>query len=115
MRPQSRGIPTAFHGYRATLPHSGFETGEDAFELEQSAGEAIVHVARLRNSPPKIRRRGIGIALDDCDLVDDVTQHAGGAHTSQTAADHQSASRGHGPVPIGGGERSRTSAAPLMW
>jgi hypothetical protein len=99
MRPQRRGVPAGFHGYRATLTHPGFEAGEEAFELAQSASEQIVNVASLWNALSKVGPRGIGIAFDDRDLVEDVAQNAGGAHPRQTAADHQSASGGHGPLP----------------
>src|SRR5215472_9561293 len=99
MRPQRRGVPAGFHGYRATLAHPGFEAGEEALELAQSASEQIVNVASLRNARSKVGRQRIGIALDDRDLVEDVAQNAGGAHARQTAADHQSASDGHGPLP----------------
>src|SRR5215471_17430335 len=98
MRPQRRGVPGGFHGYRAALTHPGFKAGEEALELAQSASEQIVNVASLRNARSKVGRRGIGIALDDRDVIDDVAQNAGGAHARQTAADHQSASGGHGPL-----------------
>src|SRR5262249_47897860 len=88
-----------FHGYRAALTHPGFEAGEEALELAQSAGEEIVNVASLRDARSKVRRGGIGIALDDRDLVEVVAQDTGGAHARQTAADHQSASGGHGRPP----------------
>src|SRR5215471_15592416 len=97
MRPQRRGVPAGFHGYRAALTHPGFEAGEEALELAQSASKQIVNVASLRNARSKVGRRGIGIALDDRDLVEDVAQNAGGAHARQTAADHQSVSGGHVP------------------
>src|SRR5215468_11351215 len=99
MRPQRRGVPAAFHGYRATLTHPGFEAGEEALELTQSASEQIVNVTSLWNTLSKVGRRGIGIALDNRDMIDDVAQNAGGAHARQTAADHQSASGGHGRLP----------------
>src|SRR6516162_2972627 len=99
MRPQRRGVPAGFHGYRATLAHPGFEAGEEALELAQSASEQVVNVASLRNALSKVGRRGMGIALDDRDLVEDLAQNAGGAHPRQTTADHQSASGAHGPLP----------------
>src|SRR6516165_12006730 len=109
MRPQRRGVPAGFHGYRATLTHPGFEAGEEALELAQSAREQIVNVASLRYARSKVGRRGVSIALDDRDLVEDVAQNAGGAHARQTTADHQSASSGHGPLP----PRSANLAAPV--
>src|SRR5215469_6046605 len=99
MRPQRRGIPSCFDGYRATLTHPRFEAGEETLELAQSASEQIVNVASLRNALSKVGRRGIGIALDDRDLVENVAQNAGGAYPRQTTADHQSASGAHGPLP----------------
>jgi len=86
-------------GTAPRFAHPSFEAGKEALELEQPASEQIVNVASLRNAGPKVRRRGIGIALDDRDLIEDVAQNAGGAHARQTAADHQSASGGHGQLP----------------
>ena len=40
-------------------------------------------MAGLRNARSKFGRRGIGIALDDRDLVDEVAQHAGGTHPAK--------------------------------
>src|SRR6478672_8403787 len=96
MGPQRRGVPGGLHRNRAALAYPGFEAGEETLELTQPASEQIVNVASLRNALPKVERRGIGIALDDRDRVEMVTQNAGGAHARQTAADHQSASGGHG-------------------
>src|SRR5262245_41609186 len=96
MRPQCRGVPAGFHGYSAALTHPDFKAGKKALELAQSASEQIVNVASLRNARSKVERRGIGVALDDRHLVEVVAQNTRGAHARQTAADHQSASGGHG-------------------
>src|SRR6516164_8687253 len=98
MRPQRGDVPAGFHGYRTTVTHPCFEAGEEALELTQSASEQIVNVASLRNALSKFGRRGIGIALDDRDVVEGVAQYAAGAHACQTAADHQSPSGGHRPL-----------------
>src|SRR5215470_11124204 len=95
VRPKRRGVPAAFNRYRAALAHPGFEAGEKTLELAQSASEQIVDMARLRNARSKVGRRGIGVTLDDRDLVETVAQDARGAHARQAAADHQSASGGH--------------------
>src|SRR5215510_3211883 len=96
MRPQRRGVPGGLHRNRAALAYPCFEAREETLELAQPASEQIVNVASLRNALPKVERRGIGIALDDRDRVEVVAQNAGSAHARQTAADHQSASGGHG-------------------
>src|SRR5262249_16636989 len=99
MRPQRRGVPACFHGYRATLAHPRFEAGEEALELAQSASEQGVNVASWRTAGRKVGRRGGGTAPNDRDLVEALAQTGGGAHPRQTAADHQSASGAHGPLP----------------
>src|SRR6516225_8384716 len=100
LRPSGRAVyETALARYVGADDRSKTAAGEEALELTQSASEQIVNVASLRNARSKVGRRGIGIALDDRDLVEDVAQNAGGAHARQTAADHQSASGGHGPLP----------------
>src|SRR5690349_17494164 len=45
VRPQCRGVPSAFNRHRAALTHPGFEAGEKALELAQSASEQVVNMA----------------------------------------------------------------------
>src|SRR5262249_3073232 len=97
--PQRRSVPAALHRHRAALAHPALEAGEEAFELAKAARQQIMHVAGLRDSRSKVRGRGIGIALDDRDPVDEVAEHTGSTHARQAAADHNCAGDGHG-VPL---------------
>src|SRR4029450_8685141 len=99
MWPQRRDVPAAFHRHRSALAHPALEAGEEALELAKAARQQIVHVASLRDSRSKVVSRGIGIALDDRDPVDEVAEHTSGTHARQTAADHEGAGGGRG-VPL---------------
>src|SRR5215471_6181907 len=106
MWPERRGVPGGLHRHRSELAHPALEAGEEAVELAKATGQQIVHVAGLRDARSEVEIRGIRIALDDRDPVDDVAEHTGGAHPGHAATDHESAGRWHG-VPPSGITRSR--------
>jgi hypothetical protein len=74
------------------------EARKEALELAKAARQQIVHVACLRDSRPKVEARGIGIALDDRDAVDEVAEHTAGTHARHAATDHEGAGGGHGVI-----------------
>src|SRR5262245_53244632 len=96
MWPQCRDVPAAFHRHRSAFAHPALEAREEALELAKATRQQIVYVAGLRDSWSKVERRGIRIALDDRDPVDDVAQHTRGTHPRQAAADHDGAGGGYG-------------------
>src|SRR5262249_44790260 len=95
MWPQGRCVPAGLHRHRAPLAHPLLEPWEEAVELTEAARQEIVHVTGLRDPGSEVETRGIGIALDDRDPVNNVAEHTRGAHPGQAAADHERARAGH--------------------
>jgi hypothetical protein len=93
-----RDVPAGFHCHRSAVAHPTLEAREKAVELTEAARQEIVDVTGLRDPCSKLVGRGIGIALDDRDRVDNVAEHSGSTHARQAAAEHESAG-GHA-VPL---------------
>jgi hypothetical protein len=97
--PQGRHVPPTLDRDRAALAHPARKTREQGVEFAQAARQQIMDVPGLRDARAKVVSRGIGIALNERDRVDKVTQDPGGTHPGDAAADHDRPRGWHG-VPL---------------